>query len=349
MLLKHKATYKEIDVPGWERIVKCEAPDAGLNAYIAVHNTQRGPALGGCRMWAYASEDEALTDALRLSEGMTYKAIWSDLPLGGGKSCIIADPTTDKTEALFEAMGDFVDYMKGTYITAEDVGTNVEDLEIVGRRTEHVVSTKGSGDPSPMTAYGCFRSILGTAYWKLNVENIKGLKIGVLGLGKVGFPLVRHLIEAGATVFGADINEEVLDNCFREFNDFFPCTEEDLIDGDIDIFVPCALGGIINDDTASRLKAKVIAGSANNQLLTVAHGDLLHDREILYAPDYIINAGGLINVFCELDGPYQIGRAKALAGRIAGNLINIYERSAKTGKPTHLLADEMAKETLARL
>ena len=341
------SSYTEIEVPGWQRVVLCQNKQVGFEAYISIHSTQRGPSLGGCRMWPYATRQDALTDSLRLSKGMTYKSIWAGLPLGGGKSCIIGNPKTEKSEELFKAMGDFVERFCGEYIIAEDVGTTLDDLTIVGQNTTHIASTNGSGDPSPMTAYACFRSIKDTCYWKLGINDIAGIRVGVLGLGKVGYPLVEHLIESGVFVFGADIDKSVLIRAEEQFGDSFTsCTEDELINMELDVFSPCALGGILNHETVKRLNSLIVAGSANNQLLTPEAGEMLHYRDILYAPDYVINAGGLINVFCEVDGPYNPGRAKALAGRVSGNLINIYERSAKDKKPTYLVADEMAEEVL---
>lgn len=346
MLLKNKPVYKELDIPGWERVIFCEDSSTNLKAFISIHSTKFGPSLGGCRMWPYTSEKQALNDCLRLSQGMTYKSIWADLPLGGGKSCIIADPKIDKTPVLFEAMGNFVEYVGGSYICAEDVGTTLEDLKVVSNKTNYVASTKGSGDPSPMTAHGCFVSIVKTLDWYFGDSSIKGRKFGVLGLGKVGYALTKSLIDHGATVFGSDINPDILKKAEMEFKNFHSITQDQLLDYNLDVFVPCALGGILNDQTIDQMKSKIVAGSANNQLLEPRHGDLLHQKGILYAPDYIINSGGLINIFCELDGPYDIERAKKLTEKISDRLVEIYEQSNALIKPTHLLADQIAQQKL---
>lgn len=280
----------------------------GLQAIIAIHNTNLGPALGGCRMWAYDNEEEAITDVLRLSRGMSYKAALADLALGGGKSVIIGNARIDKTPELFQAMGRAVERMAGRYIVAEDVGTSVLDMAEVHKYTDHVVGlplqadqdpASVNGDPSPVTAYGTFLGLKMAAQHRLGKQDLNGVHVMVQGLGHVGMHLLQHLHDAGAKLTITDINDETL----ALAKDKFGATVVDpykIYDVDADIYAPCALGATLNDQTLPRLNVSVIAGAANNQLDRDIHGEMLKERNILYTPDFVLNAGGLIKVYYEM-------------------------------------------------
>ncbi len=337
--------YRDIDVSTHERVVYCQNDEAGLKAWIAIHNTKKGPALGGCRMWNYETEEEALFDVLRLSEGMTYKAALSHLPLGGGKAVIWADSRTDKTDVLFEAMGEFVNIFDGGYISGEDVGTRLEDMQVMARVTEYAGSLKGSGDPSPMTAYGVLKGIEASVQYKLGRKNLQGIKVAIQGVGAVGRHLAHLLFVEGCEIYVADIIDDNVRTVVRRCNATV-VEHADIHKVDCDVFVPCALGGIINDETVDELNCSIVAGSANNQLLDQRHGVMLHKNGILYAPDYVINAGGLANIYCEVSGVYSEERARELTLKIAESLINIYKKAAISGRPTNIVADEMAKEII---
>ena len=308
---------KIIDIPteGYERVVRCEDPDSGLKAIISVHDTTLGPALGGLRMWPYLSDQEALTDVNRLSKGMTYKSAVAETGLGGGKSVIIGNPKTDKSEALFRAMGRFVESLGGLYTTAEDVGTSGEDCVIVRKETTHVTGLPremgSSGDPSPYTAIGVFLGIKACIEKALGTSEFKGVTVAVQGAGHVARHLCSHLAEAGASMVITDIVEERARLVADEHGARLVSPEE-IYDIETDVYCPCALGATINDDTIPRLKAKIVAGAANNQCLTVEHGDRLRERGVLYAPDFVINAGGIINVSVELE-PDGYNEKRALA------------------------------------
>lgn len=298
--------FENTSFDGHEQVTFFHHKRTGLKAIIAIHNTNLGPALGGCRMWSYENDIDAVTDVLRLSRGMTYKAALAGLALGGGKSVIIGDATKEKTAELFQAMGRSVDRLAGRYIIAEDVGTSVEDMVEIAKMTDHVVGlpagenkNAASGDPSPVTAYGTFLGIKASVEYHLNRKNIEGLHVVVQGLGHVGMSLCEYLHEAGVQLTVTDINDEAIKTAKERFGATF--VEPDKIyDVKADVFAPCALGAIINDQTLNRLKVKVVAGSANNQLLEDRHGKELRNKGILYAPDFIINAGGLINVYYEM-------------------------------------------------
>ncbi len=289
---------------GHEQVVFCNDPEVGLKAIIAIHSTALGPALGGCRMWPYHNEAEALTDVLRLSRGMTYKAAVAGLNLGGGKAVIIADPAKDKSEALFRAFGRHVQALGGRYITAEDVGTKVKDMAFIRMETKFVtgLSTElgGSGDPSPVTALGVFSGIQACLDAVHGNDSLKGRSVAIQGLGNVGYNLARYLHQAGATLYFCDINHERELAIQKEFGGQV-VREEEFYGLEVDVLSPCALGGILNEETIPRIKAPIVAGAANNQLRDeVRDGRALHERGILYAPDYVINAGGLINVYSEI-------------------------------------------------
>ncbi|MGZ3746933.1 MAG: Glu/Leu/Phe/Val family dehydrogenase [Pseudobdellovibrionaceae bacterium] len=337
-----------------EQVVFCNDPSVGLKAFIAIHNTALGPALGGTRMWQYKSEEDALVDVLRLSKGMTYKAAAAGLNLGGGKAVIMGDPKTAKSEGLFRAFGQFVNSLNGRYITAEDVGTNVTDMEHIFMETPWVTGIPkgfgGSGDPSPYTAHGVLMGIKAAAKEKMGVDSLQGIKVAVQGLGNVGSNLVKYLIEEGAKVVVADIDQ----NRVKSMHDQFGCevsNPEQILSVECDIFAPCALGAVVNDNTVSKFKAKAIAGGANNVLAEARHGDQLRELGILYAPDYVINAGGLMNVFVELEG-YSPDRAFDKTRKVYDNCMKVFEIAKRDNIGTHTAADRLAEErmkTIGRL
>jgi len=340
--------FETLDTTGHEQVVFCHNKDAGLKAIIAIHNTVLGPALGGTRMWPYQSEAEALNDVLRLSRGMTYKNAVAGLNLGGGKAVIIGDPAADKSEALFRAFGQFVESLGGRYITAEDVGIDVNDMEFVYRETQYVTGVHqvhgGSGDPSPFTAYGALQGLMATLNKKYGDEDVGKYSYAVQGLGHVGMEFVKLLKERGAKTFVTDINKGLVDKAVTEFGAEGVGLDE-IYDVPADVYSPCALGGTINEATLPRLKAKVICGAANNQLANNAIGDEVAKRGILYAPDYAVNAGGVMNVSLEIDG-YNRERAMRMMRTIYHNLARIYEISDRDGIPTYMAADRLAEERI---
>jgi len=333
-----------------EQVVFCHNKDAGLKGIIAIHNTTLGPALGGLRMWPYATEQEALDDVLRLSRGMTYKAAVAGLNLGGGKSVLIGDPRTDKSEALFRAFGRFIDSMNGRYITAEDVGIDVNDMEYVFQETDNCVGVHqvhgGSGDPSPFTAFGTLQGIRASLQNKFGNEDVGNFSYAVQGVGHVGYELVKLLRNEGAKVFVTDINEEAVQACVE-----LGCEAvglDEIYDVDADVFCPTALGAVVNEQTIPRFKFKVVCGAANNQLATDEAGNELAARGILYAPDYAVNAGGLMNVSIEFEG-YNRERAKRMMRTIYYNVSKIFQISERDGIPSWKAADRMAEERVTTI
>ncbi|MDM1395771.1 Glu/Leu/Phe/Val dehydrogenase [Myroides odoratimimus] len=303
-LKKISPVFGQISFDNHEQIMFCHDKESGLKAIIGIHNTTLGPALGGTRMWNYTSEWEALNDVLRLSRGMTYKSAISGLDLGGGKAVIMGDSKKDKSPELIKAFAHYVNSLSGRYITAEDVGTTTADMDLIHSITPHVTgiseSLGGSGNPSPVTAYGVFMGLKAAAHYQFGSDNLEGKKVLVQGIGNVGETLVKHLTASGAIVTITDINEERVSEVAKKYNTKI-FTGTDLYSEDVDIYSPCALGATINDDTIEKIKAKVIAGAANNQLAVEAiHGKRLQERGIVYAPDFLINAGGIINVFGEI-------------------------------------------------
>ena len=337
-------THPEFD--GHEEVVFCHDAASGLKAIIAIHNSRRGPALGGCRMWPYADEDEALTDVLRLSRGMTYKSSLADLPYGGGKSVIIGDPRRHKSEALLRAMAGFVESLGGRYIIAEDVGITQADAEIMLGHTRYVAGTRagGAGDPSPSTAYGVYVGIKAAAAHRLGRAELKGLRIAVQGLGQVGSHLCRYLAGEGARLIVTDIDPAAVARAEAEFG-ATGVAPEAIYEAEAEIFAPCALGAVINDETLPRLKAAIVAGSANNQLAEARHGAALAKRGILYAPDYVINSGGVINISHEGPG-YRKDEAVRHVARIHETLREIFRRADAERVPTSQAADALALERL---
>jgi len=317
--------------------------ETNLKAIIAIHNTNRGPALGGCRMWPYADEQQAITDVLRLSRAMTYKAAMQNLPLGGGKMVIIADSHGDKSPDLFRAVGGCVEQLNGRYIVAEDVGTSTEDMAYINETTSHVVGLPGkSGDPSPFTAIGIFESIRAAVSYRLGKSSLKGLKVAVQGLGNVGYNLCKLLTEAGVALTVTDINPKHEERALKEFNATVVPTES-IYGVDADVFSPCALGAIINDQTIPQLKCTIIAGSANNQLASQELGEILSKMKILYAPDYVVNAGGLINVSYE--GPtYDPKKVEKHVRGIYDTLLTVFHEAERRHISTSEAADLIAEE-----
>lgn len=323
---------------------------SSLRAIVAIHDTRLGPALGGCRFLHYERDEAALIDALRLARGMTYKAALADIEHGGGKSVLLKPRGHFDRSALLRAFGRFVDSLAGHYITAEDSGTGLEDMEVIRTVTKHVTGVSpqhgGSGDPSPFTALGVRRGIEACAKAKLGRNDLSGLHIAVQGVGHVGYHLCRELHDKGVKLTVADVDPLKAERAQREFGATI-VKIEDIFDVECEIVAPCALGSALNDDTIPRLRCKVVAGAANNQLAEPRHGDALYQRGILYAPDYAINAGGLINVAEEVKG-YDANRARERTMKIYDTIFEIADRSARTQTPTYRVADTMVEERLGR-
>lgn len=335
----------------YEQLVLCQDAHSGLKAIIAIHNTSLGPALGGTRMWHYDSEDAAIEDALRLARGMTYKNAAAGLNFGGGKTVIIGDPNKDKSPEMFRALGRYIQSLNGRYITAEDVGTTVQDMDYIHMETDYVAGTSpgdgSAGNPSPVTAYGIYKGIKATAKAAFGDHSLNGKKIAIQGVGNVAYHLCHYLHKEGAQLIVTDINQDAVKRAVEDFG-AVAVESEDIYAVDCDIFSPCALGGILNDVTIPQIKAKVIAGSANNQLKSSNHGKWLHEKGILYAPDYVINAGGVINVADELSG-YNQTRAMNKVETIYDSLLKVYDISKRDNIPTSVAADLMAEERINRV
>lgn len=321
--------------------------ETGLKAIIAIHNTNRGPALGGCRMWPYANEEQAVTDVLRLSRGMTYKSALVNLPFGGGKSVIIGDPRHHKSPSLFQAFGRFVEQFNGRYITAEDVGTSVEDMAYIKQTTSHVVGLPGeSGDPSPFTALGVLESMRAAVFYRLRKSSLSGIKVAVQGLGHVGYNLCKYLAENGVKLIVSDIDPERVERVVKEFK-ATAVSPENIFSLETEIFSPCAMGAVINDQTLLQFKCLMIVGSANNQLTSPSHGEILDKMKILYAPDYVVNAGGLINVSYE--GPsYDTEIVKNQVRGIYDTLLEVFHKAEELHVSTSRAADLIAEERFMR-
>ena len=330
---------------GHEQVVLCHDASCGYRGIIAIHSTTLGPALGGTRFWQYATSEEAIVDALRLARGMTYKNAVAGLNLGGGKSVIIGDNKTTKRELIFRAHGRFVESLGGRYITAEDVGTSTHDMDFVHMDTNHVAGLAGrSGDPSPVTAHGVFRSIQASAKYRWGTDDLSGKTVTLQGCGHVGYYLAKELAGAGAKLVVTDIDAERVRRVVDDFGARAVGLEE-IYGVKADIFAPCALGGIINDTTLPQLKVEIVAGAANNQLLESRHGDELEEKDILYAPDYVANAGGVINVYGELAG-WDSSRALRQAAEIYDTVLHVFEIAKQDGIPTYQAADRLAERRL---
>lgn len=329
-----------------ELVAFCTDKSSGLKSIIAIHNTNRGPALGGCRFWNYQDESAAIEDVLRLSRGMTYKAALANLNLGGGKGVIFGDSSKDKTPEKMQAFGRFVEKLRGYYITAEDVGTSPEDMAEIRKETAYVVGTDknkgGSGDPSILTAYGVYQGIKASVFYKFGTDSLKGIRVALQGLGHVGMCMAERLYNEGAILSVYDINKEKVRQAVDRFS-ATPLSIEELISTECDVFSPCALGGVVDDVFINKFKGKIIAGAANNQLLTTAHGNVLRQMGILYAPDYVINAGGLINVSYE--GPnYDVDVVMKHVEGIYQTLLEILKIADEKQISTNAASDHIAEE-----
>lgn len=334
-----------------EQVIFGSDPATGLQAIIAVHNTHLGPALGGCRMYPYANEASALSDVLRLSRGMTYKSALAQLPLGGGKSVIIGDPVRGKSTALFREMGRLVERLSGHYIIAQDSGTTVQDLQAIATSTSHVAGTQEvlddqgktrSGDPSPATAYGVFTGIKAAVKHRFNNDDLRDLRVAIQGVGNVGFGVAAHLHKVGAKLFVTDINQLNMTRAVKEFG-ATAVSGDEIYRLPADVFVPCALGGAINERTLDVLQVQIIAGAANNQLASSEHGRVLHERGILYAPDFVINAGGIIHVYY-MRNQRPWSESVQHVEEIGNTLGEIFRRSQRYGVPPVEIANQLAEE-----
>ncbi|MEL7488820.1 MAG: Glu/Leu/Phe/Val dehydrogenase dimerization domain-containing protein [Pseudomonadota bacterium] len=340
----------DVPVDGWRRIVHVEDEAAGLNAIIAVHNDTLGPGCGGCRVYPYATFDDALDDVKNLSRGMTYKNALGGIPFGGGKAVIIADARKDKTPAMFKAFGRALNALEGLYYTAEDSGVTEHDLEIVKAESRFVggIGVGGvGGNPSPFTARGVWRGVQAAARHHLGADSLSGARVAILGVGAVGGALAEHLHNEGARLVVADVNLDAVNQMAERYG-AVAVAPEDIAAADVDIFAPCALGGAINEETLAALKAKVVAGAANNQLATPAMDLALREKGVLYAPDYVINAAGVISVGLEILGRWTKEGLETRIDRIGETLTSIFERAHAEGRPTGAIADEMAQEAIER-
>jgi len=343
LIIQRMSTYDH------EQLLFCNDNATGLKAIIAVHNTILGPALGGTRMWNYANELEALTDVLRLSRGMTYKNAISGLNLGGGKAVIIGDSRKNKSEALFRRFGKFVESLGGKYITAEDVGVSTSDMVWVNMETNNVVGLPGkSGDPSPVTAYGVYMGMKAAAKIQFGSDSLTGKKVAVQGVGHVGEYLVKHLAKENADIYITDIHEDTLNAVSAKYGATVVGIN-DIYGIDMDIYAPCALGATVNDETLAQLKCSIIAGAANNQLKDeTIHGEIMKEKGIIYVPDFMLNAGGVINCYAEVKGltaDWAMGKAED----IYNTTLSIINRSISDNVPTYKIANKMAEERIASI
>ncbi|UFT97713.1 leucine dehydrogenase [Radiobacillus kanasensis] len=340
--------FKYMENYDYEQLVFCQDKTSGLKAIIAIHDTTLGPALGGTRMWTYDSEAAAIEDALRLAKGMTYKNAAAGLNLGGGKTVIIGDPKKDKNEAMFRAFGRYIQGMNGRYITAEDVGTTVADMDLIHQETKFVTGISpefgSSGNPSPVTAFGVYRGIKAAAKEAFGSDSLEGKTIAVQGVGNVAYTLCEHLHREGANLIVTDINKESVNRAVEAFN-AKAVDPNDIYEVKCDIYAPCALGATINDETIPLLKAKVVAGAANNQLKESRHGDVLREKGIVYAPDFVVNAGGVMNIADELNG-YNKERALKKVETIYDNVMKVFEIARRDNIGTHIAAERMAEERI---
>jgi leucine dehydrogenase len=334
---------------GYERLIEAQDKKTGLHALISIHSLKRGPAAGGCRMFNYANVDDAIYDVERLSRGMTYKNAAADLPLGGGKSVIIGDPKTQKTPELMRSFGAFIDSLSGIYYTAEDVGVSPSDMALVAERTAYVAGLEGgeyaSGDPSPVTARGVFLCLKQTLQHALGSDDLTGKRVAVQGLGHVGMSLAEMLHKAGATLIVTDINEDAVRYAEKAFGAKVVAPHE-IMQQDADVFAPCAMGGTLTAEAIGMLKARFVVGAANNQLADETCGQLLQDAGILYAPDYVVNGGGIVNVAMEIlkitDPAYRESRVLGLAK----TLEQVFVQAEETGEPPHKVADKLIERRL---
>lgn len=343
--------FKYMEKYDYEQLLFCQDKQSGLKAIIAIHDTTLGPALGGTRMWTYKSEEEAIEDALRLAKGMTYKNAAAGLNLGGGKTVIIGDPRKDKNEEMFRAFGRYIQGLNGRYITAEDVGTTVADMDLIHEETDFVTGISpafgSSGNPSPVTAYGVYRGMKAAAKEAFGTDSLEGKVIAIQGVGNVAYNLCKYLHDEGASLIVTDIHKEAVQRAVDDFG-AKAVDPDEIYSVECDIYAPCALGAVVNDATIPQLKAKVIAGAANNQLRESKHGDIIHEMGILYAPDYVINAGGVINVADELYG-YNRERALKKVEGVYQNIEKVIEIAKRDNVPTYVAADKMVEERIERM
>jgi leucine dehydrogenase len=345
--------FQKIQPEGFEQLIYCQDSKVGLRAIIALHSLALGPATGGCRMWNYASEEEALYDVLRLSKGMTYKASLAGLKWGGGKSVILGDPKAPKNPQMLQRFGEFVERLGGNYITAKDVGIGAEDLKTIKNKTQYVLGIEGeassSGDPSPATAWGVYHGMKACVKYAFQANSLKGMTVALQGLGSVSYYLLEHMVADGAKVIGCDIDQSAIDRAVKKYG-IEVVSPDKIYDVKCDIFAPSALGASIQSSTIDRINAKVIAGAANNQLATSEDGYELMKRGMIYAPDYAINAGGLINIYYEdaRQGGYSKTKAFDHVSKIEQTISLILERSSQEKLPCHVVADRMAEEIVAK-
>jgi len=328
-----------------EKVVFIDDVETGLNAIIAIHNTNLGPAVGGCRMFPYANRAEALEDVLRLSRGMTYKSALAGLPMGGGKAVIIGDPSTQKSPSMFKKMGQFIDSLNGRYISAEDSGTSVRDLKLMSQETQHVLGINDAqefgGDPSPLTAHGIFCGIQAAVEHKFGRSSLSGVRVAVQGVGAVGRYLTKELIASGADVYAADINLANLEQA--EALGAKLVETDEIVALDADVFSPCAMGAVINDVSIAKLSAPIVAGGANNQLAVPQHGEMLRKRGVLYAPDFVINAGGIIEI-CRQYQNTSVADCYGQIEKIGATLTQIFEQSSEQLVCTGVVAEQIAEQ-----
>lgn len=348
------SVFQHIEFDNHEHVAFCHDQETGLKAIIAIHNTQLGASLGGCRMWPYSSDDEALNDVLRLSKGMTYKAAMAGLNQGGGKAVIIGDPRKVKTVGLLRAMGRFVESLGGQYISAEDSGMSVADLKIMAEHSNHIAGIEAKyhvsgeqadGNPAPSTSYGVFVGLKTTVEFALK-RDLRGVKVSIQGLGHVGLRLAEHLYKAGAELYVTDIYPESIEKAVSLYG-AKAVSLEAIYDLDVDVFAPCAMGAILSPETIQRLKVKVVAGAANNQLAKESCGQLLKDKGILYAPDYVINAGGIIDIYHQKI-PSSHEAMRAHLERIGATLVEIYQRANELDQATNIVANQIAEERFTK-
>lgn len=331
-----------------ERVIFCHDRESGLQAIVAIHDSTLGPALGGCRFWHYESEAHAIDDVLRLAQGMTFKNAVADLPLGGGKAVILADEARTKTPAMLRAFGRFIESLDGRYITAEDVGFSVEDIGVVGSETRHVAGhAAGTGDPSPMTAYGVYHGMRASVHHRFGSDSMRDMRVAIQGIGQVGWHLCELLHREGARLVVCDVDETRVSEAVSKF-DAVAVAPDRIFDQDVEVFSPCALGSVLNDITIDRLRASVIAGAANNQLAEPRHGELLRMRGIVYAPDYVINAGGVIDIAAGRENSSDPESARRQVEKIGARIAALLERADREDRPTGDVADDIALERLAR-
>lgn len=333
----------------YEELIFYHDSTTGLKAITCIHSTKLGPSLGGTRLWNYKNEEEAIEDVLRLARGMTLKSAAAGLDLGGGKTVIIGDPEKVKNEAFWRSYGRYIESLNGRYITAEDVNTNTDDMEYIARETQFVTGLGGkSGDPSPMTAYGVYQAIRASAFKMWGDNSLKGKKISVQGLGHVGYVLCELLHKDGAALIVSDINQGRVDRVVKDFS-AKSVPIDDIYSQDVDIFAPCGLGAIINDETIPKLKCKIVAGSANNILKEEHHGEILRQKGILYAPDYVANAGGVINITFEKESGYDYDGAKRATAKIYDRILEIFRISDAENIPTSAAAERIAIDRIEKI